>query len=117
MPLISLGTKTVQRPRKEFNFGFGVPVVIKVMKLVTLGGSNGEYIHGSDFFLRDLTAEPTNQPDMSDPHSGTPLISATLKNIPKLISLLYMEIPVSIYSKEISFGIFFGVAEILKFPV
>jgi hypothetical protein len=39
------------------------------------------------------------------------------KNILKLISLLYMAIGISIYSKEISFSIFLSVAEILNFPV
>jgi hypothetical protein len=41
----------------------------------------------------------------------------TPKNIPKLISWLYMEIGICIYSKEISFGIFLSVAEMLNFPV
>jgi hypothetical protein len=32
----------------------------------------------SDFFLSGLAAEPTDQPDMSDQKSGTPLPSTTL---------------------------------------
>jgi hypothetical protein len=41
----------------------------------------------SDFFLSGLAAEPTDQPDMSDQKSGTPLAESVLVSISETIQL------------------------------